>query len=121
MTEPNDQEMRQIPVRMAKASKEDIQKVIEFFQFIEEYFEYGTHTPENDEVEEESIELSESDFVERLSKLWGGRFKPVGVDCMWSRVVFGCDNLIDNVCDPNLDYLEFKPEILAKLEAVDAS
>ena len=112
---------------MAKASKEDIQKVIAFFRFIEEYFEYGTHTPENDEVEEESIELSESDFVERLSKLWaielsesdfvewGGRFKPVGVDCMWSRVVFGCDMLIDNCCDPNSDVLEWKPEIVELL------
>lgn len=112
MTEPNE---REITVKMAKASKEDIQKVVEFFRFIEEYFEYGTHTPENEETEEESIELSESDFVDRLSKLWGGRFKPVGVDAMWSRVVFGCGMLIDNCCDPNSDVLEWKPEIVELL------
>ena len=27
------------------------------------------------------------------------------------RVIFGFEVLVDNVCDPDLDYLEFKPEI----------
>lgn len=109
--------MRTIEVKMAKASKEDIQKTIAFFRFIEEFMEYGTHTPENDEVEEESIDLSDEDFVERLRAMWGCRFKPAGVDCSWSRVVFGCDILIDNVCDPNADTLEWKPEYAEKLAA----
>jgi hypothetical protein len=32
------------------------------------------------------------------------------------RVVFGYEILVDNVCDPNLDYLEFKPELKELLE-----
>jgi hypothetical protein len=99
-----------VQVKMAKASKDDIQKVIAFFRFIEEYMEYGTHTPENDEVEEDSIELTEEKFVEMLRKMWGGRFKPAGVDCMWSRVVFGCDFLIANCCDQEADCLELRQD-----------
>lgn len=97
-------------MKMAKATKDDIQKTIEFFRFIEEFMEYGTHTPENEETEEESIDLTDEQFVERLRKLWGGRFRPVGVDCAWSRVVFGCDMLINNACDPDADTLELRPD-----------
>jgi hypothetical protein len=104
-------------MKMAKASKDDIQRCIKFFQFLEEFMEYGTHTPENDECEEDSIDLSPEEFTEKLRELWGGRFKPAGVDCAWTRVVFGCDILIDNVCDPNADTLEWKPEYAEKLGA----
>ena len=31
--------------------------------------------------------------------------------------MFGCDILIDNVCDPNADTLEWKPEYAEKLAA----
>lgn len=102
-------------MKMAKASKDDIDRCCKFFQFVEEFMEYGTHTPQNDEYEEESIDLTDEAFVERLRTMWGGRFRPNGVDCAWSRVVFGCDILIDNVCDPNADTLEWKPEYAAKL------
>lgn len=97
-------------MKMAKASKDDIQKTISFFQFVEEYFEYGTHTPENQDFEEDSVDLTEEKFVEMLRELWGGRFKPAGVDCAWRRVVLGCDMLIDNVCDPSLDHLDLRPD-----------
>ncbi len=106
-------------MKMAKATKDDIHRTVRFMQFIEEYLDYGTHTPENEEIEEESIELTEETFVEKLRELWGGRFRPNGVDCAWGRVVWGCDVLIDNVCDPNADTLEWKPEYAAKLAATE--
>jgi hypothetical protein len=114
--------MGEVQVKMAKASKDDIQNTIEFFRFIEEFMEYGTHTPENEETEEESIDLTDEQFVERLRALWGGRFKPAGVDCMWSRVVFGCQILIDNACDPDADTLEVRPDwakMIAEPEGID--
>ncbi len=107
----------EVQMRMAKASKDDIQKTIEFFRFIEEYMEYGTHTPQSEDVEEESIDLSEEQFVEKLRELWGGAFRTSGVDCKWSRVVLGCSILIENCCDPELDYLEWKKEIRELVEA----
>ena len=29
----------------------------------------------------------------------------------WRRVVWGCEILIENCCDPSLDYLALKPEL----------
>lgn len=95
-------------MKMAKASKDDIQRCILFFQFVEEYFEEGTHTPSDTDEPER---LTESDFVDRLREMWGGRWKPPGVDCAWGRVVFGCNILIDNVCDPAKDVLELRPDL----------
>ncbi|TWU15051.1 hypothetical protein [Allorhodopirellula heiligendammensis] len=103
-------------MKMARASKDDLDRMIAFMQFIEEFMDYGTHTPQNDEYEEESIELTDEGFAERLRELWGRRFGHHGVDIAWSRVVFGCGVLIDNVCDPNADTLEWKPELAAKIE-----
>jgi hypothetical protein len=107
---------RTLEVKMAKADKDDIDKCIKFFRFIEEFMEYGTYTEPNDEVEEESIELDDEKFIEMLRKMWGGQFKPAGVDCSWSRVVFGCDILIDNVCDPDASTLEWHPDFAKELE-----
>lgn len=35
----------------------------------------------------------------------------------WRRVVHGYTVLFDNCCDPDLDYLEWKPEYKAMIEA----
>lgn len=102
-------------MKMAKASKEDIERCVKFFQFIEEFIEHGTHTPENEHVEEDSIELNDADFVQRLRELWGGS-GPTAVDSSWRRVVFGCDVLIDNVCDPNADTLELRTDWAKAIE-----
>ena len=102
-------------MKMAKASSDDVDKVIAFFHVIEEYMDYGTHTPENPDVEEESIDLDPERFVELLRERWGRRFGPCGVDAAWSRVVHGYQVLVDNCCDPNAETLEWKPEIAEKL------
>mgnify|MGYP000890696501 CR=1 FL=1 len=93
-------------MKMAKASKEDIDRCVKFFQLIEEFMDHGTHTPEH--FEEDSIELTDEDFVQRLRELWGGSDRPLAVDSSWRRVVFGCDVLINNVCDPDADTLELR-------------
>ena len=110
-------------MKMAKASKDDIERCRKFFQFIEEFMEYGTHTPENDEVEEDSIDLTDEMFVEKLREMWGGRMaRRPGVDTSWNRVVWGCDMLIDNCCDPDADCLELRQdwaEAIAQPEGID--
>jgi hypothetical protein len=40
--------MKKIEVKIAKASKDDIDRVIDFFTMLEESIEYGTHTPNPD-------------------------------------------------------------------------
>ncbi|BAS55287.1 hypothetical protein NIES2135_54400 [Leptolyngbya boryana NIES-2135] len=34
----------------------------------------------------------------------------------WRRVIHGCSTLVETVCDPNLDYIDYKPEIKRCLE-----
>ena len=115
MTEP-----KTVPVRMAKATQDDVDLVVKFFQLIEEYMEYGTYTPPADEFEEESMELTDDVFVHYLRAMWGGGHENKrSVDSAWSRVVNGYAVLVDNVCDPNSDVLEYKPEIAAKLSRPD--
>ena len=39
----------------------------------------------------------------------------------FGRIVCDCEVLIDNVCDPELDYLEYKPEIKAAIDMYEKS
>lgn len=112
-------------MKMAKATKEDIEKLVRFFYFIDEFMEYGTHTPCNDDEEEDSIDLDDEAFVEHLRKLWGQKYGPGEVGCSWRRVVHGCDILIDNCCDPAADTLELRTDwekliAAASVETTDA-
>lgn len=77
-------------MRMAKASESDINTLREFLMKLEE--------------------LAEEDFLEALTK--EARRVPTG----WRRVVEGYVVLVDNVCDPDKNYLDFKPELAALLE-----
>jgi hypothetical protein len=109
-------ESKTVGIRMARATQDDVDRILAFMHFIEEWIEYGTHTPHNGEEEEESIVLDDSQFVEKLRELWGGRFTHrIGVDACYNRVINGYQVLHDNVCDPDKDYLDWKPEIAAQL------
>jgi len=79
-------------MKMAKASKEELEVVMRFANELEEKIKWGKMTNE---------ELG----------AWV-RHAP----CLF-RVVFGYQVLVDNCADPNLDHLEFKPEIKAALES----
>lgn len=97
-------------MQMAAASREDVERVMDFFRIIEEFMEYGTHTPESDEVEEDSNDLTDEQFVELLRKKWGGRFQPPGVDGSWRRVVHGFQVVFDNCCDKESDVLALRKD-----------
>lgn len=109
--------MGTINVKMAKASEKDIERTIEFFQIVEEFMDQGTYTAPDDTADDATRYLTDEEFVALLREKWGGRFKPAGVDASWQRVVWGYDTLVKNACDPNLDYLEWRSDILAFLES----
>ena len=44
-----------------------------------------------------------------------------GVGGAWSRVVLGCQGLIDGCCDPDADTLEWRLDIAAAMEAAGVS
>lgn len=100
-----------LQMKMAKASKEDLDQVRQFFDMLEEVIEYGTFTKPDDDSED----ISDEQFVSLIRKAWNTRGEGVGT--AWRRVVYGCDILIDNCCDPAADTLEWRPDIAAMMEA----
>lgn len=118
-------------MKVARASKEDIDRLWRFFQVIEEYFEYATYTPwrpvsrddgavterrEDSDSDDDTIHLNDEQFVEKLHELWGHRFGPAKVDAAWMRVLMNADTLLKNVADPECGHLDWKPELKALLE-----
>jgi hypothetical protein len=79
-------------MKMAKASKEEWDKVVAFAQELADEQDYPRMTNEE------------------LGK-WARNAPPL------FRVVFGFMVLVDNCCDPNADTLEWKPEITAAIAA----
>ena len=108
--------MKEIKVKMAKASEDDLRRVREFFQMIEEVVEYGTYTADEDDDPEHIVD---SQFAELISRMWNERGP--GVGSAWSRVVCGCQMLIANCCDPDADTLEWRPDVAAAMEAAGVS
>lgn len=107
--------MGQIEMKMAKADKEDIDRVTAFFLMLEEAIEYGTFTRPNPDEEEVSEDVDAERIVELIRGAWGERGPGVGPS--WRRVVMGCAVLIDNCCDPDADTLEWRPDVRAFLES----
>jgi hypothetical protein len=103
-----------IEVKIAKADKEDIDRLTAFFFMLEEMIEYGTYTQPNPDEEDVSEEVDDERMVELIRAAWGERGPGVGPS--WRRVVLGCAVLIDNCCDPNADTLEWRPDVRAWLE-----
>ncbi|MDD9195730.1 hypothetical protein PVK62_07740 [Aliivibrio sp. S3MY1] len=83
-------------VKLAKATEDDFKimwKVFDAFQEIENSGQIS--------------ELRE----ERLNKVTIGRLLQLGTGG-FTRIVMGCETLIDNVCDKNQDYYELTPSLL---------
>lgn len=90
-------------MKQAKASKRDIRCLIDFFLMLEQGIEQGTYTVEG---EAEPRQISYMDLYDLSYAAWES-----GVGVSWRRVVMGADILIDQCCDPNLDHLEWRPDV----------
>jgi hypothetical protein len=83
----------EVKLRMARAYPDQVQRMREWFQGLENIMH--DETAENEDV-----------------SMWiNQHYQEVAND--WERILFGYDTLIENVCDQTKSYLEFKPEILA--------
>lgn len=84
-----------VSLRQARAMPDQIEEVRQWFRELERV------------VDSESEDVGE--WVERNY----GR-----VRSEWERIVFGYEVLVNNACDPDLSYLDWKPEIKAALESL---
>lgn len=111
-------------MRMAKATPDDIEGMRTFFDLYE-------YVSENGEINGEDIERDWEDndemlkalrpFVIKKEEKWArgsvGDFDYYAffshwinqLSTDWRRVVWGCEILIESVCDPNKDYLDYSP------------
>lgn len=100
-------------LKMAKSSPEEMEKMLAFFNGLEAIFE-GEF--QHDEV----FGNYDDDLQEAVGKYvveWWEKF----LDGSWGRFYWGFDTMLRSAADPDLTYLDFKPEIKAILDAHEAS
>lgn len=95
-------------MKQAKATDDDMRRMLEFFNELEEMLrdlKYGGS------VDDEKLGAL-------VKKHWGysGRYSP-GVGASWGRVVHGMEMLLENCTDPDADTLEWRPDIGAWLDS----
>lgn len=103
---------RKLKLRQARPTQEEIDNLVEFLHMIDEVLTFRTYTYTIN-GEEVSEEVNPERFQEIIEQLWIGDWinRESGVGNSWHRIVFGYITLFDNACDPNVDFLEWKPEI----------
>ncbi len=114
-------------MKVAKAEKEEFDKVYDFINIMDNLLDNRSWYAEEDDwknwddndqdkkellkIEEELKSYGDEDnrliLYEFIKKKW----REVNYSGSFQRIVTNADVLIDNACDPNLDYLEWKPEI----------
>lgn len=98
-------------LRMAKSSPEEMEKMLEFFNGLEAIFEGEFEMDPLDDyatVQEEAVGKYVAEWWEKF------------LDGSWSRFYWGFDTMLRSAADPDLTYLEWKPEIKAILDAHEA-
>ena len=112
-------------MKMAKAPKEHVDRLRSWLQFTDEIAQID---PENkrewisfkeDWSDEEDftpiIKHCEDDEGRFIYSYYFDYFQR-NISYIHMRIIFGYEVLVDNVCDPDLDYLEFKSEIKKLME-----
>jgi hypothetical protein len=95
-------------MKMAKASKEEIDDANELSNRIDsllDYSVYGDDPEEPVEHDDDKIDQRVGALVRKYYERHGGLF----------RIVFGYAVLVDSVCDPDADTLEWKKDLAEKL------
>lgn len=91
-----------LQMKMAKASTQDLAAVASLLMELEEAIENRTYYLSNGDIE---LDSSDERLARLVRRLW-----PLA-STSWRRVVYGCEMLINNCCDPNADTLEWRPDI----------
>jgi hypothetical protein len=119
---------------VAKATKKEFDRVWEFVRPMEALFdnrdffsaeEEWRSWPDDDEDKKLLLKI-EKEIKETEGTCWDGnadnrlvlyefikkKFLIANHTGSIGRILYDCETLIDNVCDPKLDYIEFKPSIM---------
>lgn len=121
-------------MKVGKASPEEFDMVTGFINVMEDLFggrsffsqeESWREWDDDDEDKKLLLEIEKEVKEEDGETVWDGvdnrlilyefikrKWRKVNCCGSFGRIVMDAEVLIDNACDPNLDYLEFKPEIM---------
>ena len=119
---------------VAKAKKSEFKLVWGFVNAMEALFdgrggfcsEEDWRSWPDDDREKKILLKIEKELIEAGEATWNGHpdndlvlfkfikqiWKEANYCGSFGRILFDCETLIDNCCDPKLDYLEFKPSIM---------
>lgn len=100
-------------MKLSKATPAEIDKLEQFLAFIEEYLRDGTYSvrgEDGDITEDPPEELTPEQFVDLVQEKWSGLGS-------YAKITFGYRTLVENACDPDCSYLEWRPDIKAFLDA----
>ena len=121
-------------MKMAKACPEEFDRVMGFINVMEALFDGRSFFSQeeswrewNDDDEDKKLllEIEKEVKEEDGETVWDGvdnrlilyefikrKWRKANYSGSFGRIVMDAEVLIDNACDPSLDYLEFKPEIM---------
>lgn len=125
-------------LKMAKAGPEEFERTRGFVRVMEALFESRSffsneedwrELDDDDEDKKMLLEI-EKEVKEEDGTDWNGdadnrlilyefikrKWRQANFSGSFGRIIMDAEVLIDNACDPDLDYLEFKPEIKAAME-----
>lgn len=125
-------------LKMAKAENEEFELTMGFVRVMEALFddrpffcreEDWRDWPDEDEDKKRLLEI-EKEVIDEDGTCWDGKpdnrlvlyefikrkWRAANFYGSFGRIIMDAEVLIDNACDPDLDYLEFKPEILAAMK-----
>lgn len=105
-------------MKMARATEEDVKVLREFLQWLQNYSEDGSDS--RGEFDEDSYSypaIDDEAALEFIRRQFSRFCRTRNVGMVWNRVVMGYEILHDNVCDLEKDYLDWKPELQAVIDA----
>jgi len=115
-------------MRMAKAPQEHVDKLRIWMQFNNELMKIDpTYFREWEEFKNDWLEDENFNSIIQEIKMEDGSFSwefyssyyQENISHIWNRILFGFEVLLDNVCDPELDYLDFNKELKAMIKRAE--
>lgn len=115
-------------MRMAKAPQEHVDKLRIWMQFNNELMKIDpTYFREWEEFKNDWLEYENFNSIIQEIKMEDGSFSwefyssyyQENISHIWNRILFGFEVLLDNVCDPELDYLDFNKELKAMIKRAE--
>lgn len=101
-------------MKLSKATPAQIDKLEQFLLLVDEYLKFGTYSPKGED--EPPQEPTPDEILDIFRGVWEGDWG-YGAGDVWAKIMVGYRTLVENACDPDCSYLEWRPDIKAFLDS----